>query len=293
MPQTGKKRLRENGIDLSEEETLRCSKKSRPGDDVLNGPAVLDSELNEKNHLEVLILGWLENLPHLPNDLPKLLPKLKMKADGTERRPSIVLDLDQTLIYTNKELATGFTEGVNISFENQNIWIHPRPGLLDFLKKCRACYTEMILWTAAKSEYAKQCLRILDIEHYFDETFFNADCHVVELRSIIPVEFQANIFVQNPSTSDEDQGDNGKLFFKPLCLLNREQCFLVDDSKEMIALNSRNQIINISPFTGDINDKELSKILPLLEQLSQSRNIEDDIEKYHVKMPKTKEKIRT
>merc|ERR1719285_361043 len=99
----------------------------------------------------------------------------------------------------------------------------------------------------------------LDIEHFFDEKLFNGDCYVRELKSIIPPEFQANLVLESDFTSKDEQADSGKLFLKPLCLLNREQCFLVDDSKEMIALNSQDQLINISPFTGDINDRELNK----------------------------------
>jgi len=232
-------------------------------------------------NLEEMILEWIQKLPHLPRKVPKRLPPLKVLPEGLKRKPTLILDLDQTLIYSTSSRLSGYERAKSITVGLQNVWVHPRPGLFEFLKKCRSWYTEMILWTAAKAEYAEMSITKLAIEHFFDERLFNEDCYVRELESIIPPEFQANLVLESELTNRGEQAGIGKLFLKPLCLLNREQCFLVDDSKEMIALNSHNQIIHIPPFTGDINDRELNKLLPLLEQLSKSQCVTDDIARYH------------
>jgi len=236
-------------------------------------------ELSYEEHMEQMIIGWLRNLPDIPRSTPRLLPPKRLFKRKT---PTIVLDLDQTLVYSSVSALRGCKGTVGITFAGQSAWVHPRPGLEQFLRSCRSWYDEMILWTAGKTEYALAAINGLGIKQYFDHLLFNANCHMVELESVIPPLYGSGGYLDD----DNKTNDCGKLFFKPLCLLNRDQCFLIDDSKEMIAFNSSDQVLHIKPFTGDYNDQELTKLLPFLKQLSQSKTLGADMLKHQQNLAK-------
>jgi len=233
--------------------------------------------------IETLILSWLRELPPPPKETPKLLPPLEIVSSSM---PTLVLDLDQTLIYSSVGIVPGCQDAVSITFCGSDAWVHPRPGLEDFLRQCRIWYDEIILWTAGKSTYALTVINNLGIQRYFDHLLFNKDCYMKDL-SIIPSRFLPS----DPDTETEYKNkEEKKLPFKPLSLLNREHCFLLDDSKEMIAFNHSDQILPIIPFTGDCNDRELVNLLPLMKQLSESETLRIDIASYQAEVAERQNK---
>jgi len=234
-------------------------------------------ELSYEEFMEKMIMGWLRDLPNIPKETPKLLPPQRLLKRKT---PTIVLDLDQTLIFSSVNALRGCKGTVPITFTGQKAWVHPRPGLHQFLRNCRSWYDEIILWTAAKTEYALAAINGLGIKKFFDHLLFNSNCYMKELTSIIPPQYLSG-------DGDRERKNNcEKLFFKPLSLLNREHCFLVDDSKEMIAFNSSDQVLHIRPYTGDYNDQELLKLSPLIKQLSQTQTLSIDMLKYKEELAK-------
>lgn len=109
----------------------------------------------------------LMNNPSMCRDpsMPYVLPSRK---DGDERKYTVVLDLDETLVYGR--------EGP----------LFTRPGLaelLEFLSK--TC--ETVVWTAGEREYAKRIIRNIDpkgvIEHciYRHPKWFNGASHWKDL----------------------------------------------------------------------------------------------------------------
>jgi len=249
--------------------------KSCPSENLGHGDV---EDCRREELIEKLILSWLRELPPPPKETPKLLPSLEIVSSSM---PTLVLDLDQTLIYSSVGIVPGCQDAVSITFCGSDAWVHPRPGLEDFLRQCRIWYDEIILWTAGKTTYALTVINNLGIQGYFDHLLFNKDCYMKDLLSIIPSRFRPS----DPDTEIEYKTkEEKKLPFKPLSLLNREHCFLLDDSKEMIAFNHSDQILPIAPFTGDCNDRELVKLLPLMKQLSESRTLRTDIASYQAEV---------
>jgi len=218
-----------------------------------------DADGAQYQELENLIIRWLLDLPPIDRNRPKLLPPQKTCT------PTLVLDLDQTLLYSSSQEVHSCQGAAQIFLYGEAVWINPRPGLDNFLKKCRTWYDEIILWTAAKMNYATIAVTELGIQEYFDHFLFNTHCYAKALRDIIPPQ------LLSPDADLESECLSQTLFLKPLSLLNRKHCYLVDDSREMIALNSYKQVIQIRPFTGDCNDRELVKLLPTLQNLSKLR----------------------
>jgi len=248
---------------------------SRPSQNLGHSDA---EDCTHEESIEKLYLSWLRELPPIPKETPKLLPPLEIVRSSM---PTLVLDLDKTLIYSSKRVVPGCQDAVSITLCGREIWVHPRPGLEYFLRQCRIWYDEIILWTAGKTTYALTVINNLGIQGYFDHLLFNKDCYMKDLESIIPLRF----FPSNPDTEIEHKNkEKKKQPFKPLSLLNREQCFLLDDTMEMIAFNHSDQILRIYPFTGDCNDRELVKVLPLMKQLSESGTFRTDIASYQAEI---------
>jgi len=253
---------------------------SRRSQNIGHGDA---EECTHEEVSEELILSWLRELPPIPKEAPKLLPPQHVSSTI----PTLVLDLDQTLIYSSVGIAPGCQGAVSITFCGSDAWVHPRPGLKDFLRQCRIWYDEIILWTAGKTTYALTVMKSLGIQGYFDHLLFNKDCYMKDLLSIIPTRYYSS----DSDTRIEYIGkEETKLPFKPLSLLNRKHCFLLDDSKEMIAFNHYDQILPIIPFTGDCNDRELVKLLPLMKQLSESKTLRSDIASYQTEVAERQSK---
>jgi len=241
-------------------------------------------ECTHEEFMEKLILSWLRALPPPPEETPKLLAPQELMSSN---KPTLVLDLDQTLIYSSVAIVPGCKDIVSITFCGSDAWVHPRPGLEDFLRQCRTWYDEIILWTAGKATYALAVINNLGIQRYFNHLLFNKDCYMKDLLTIIPSKFLSS----NPYTEIENKDQEvQKLPFKPLSLLNRKHCFLLDDSKEMIAFNNSDQVIPVRPFTGDCNDRELVKLLPLMKQLSESETLRTDIARYQAEITEIQSK---
>jgi len=244
-------------------------------------------EAEEHTHeelIEKLILSLLRDLPPPPEETPKLLLPQEVPSSS---KPTLVLDLDQTLIYSSVEIVPGFDDAVSITFWGSDAWVHPRPGLENFLTQCRTWYDEIILWTAGKATYALAVINNLGIRRYFDHLLFNKDCYMKDILSILPSRFLSS----NPDADIDNKDCEGQILpFKPLSLLNREHCFLVDDSKEMIAFNYSDEVLPIKPFTGDCDDRELAKLLPIMKKLSESETIRFDIARYQTQVAERQSK---
>jgi len=241
-------------------------------------------EYTHEELIEKLIFTLLRDLPPPPEQTPKLLPPQEVVSSN---KPTLVLDLDQTLIYSSVGIVPGFEDAVSITFWGSDAWVHPRPGLENFLTQCRTWYDEIILWTAGKAAYALAVINNLGIQRYFDHFLFNKDCYMKDLLSIIPSRFLSS----NPDANIETKESEGQILpFKPLSLLNREHCFLVDDSKEMIAFNYSDEVLPIKPFTGNCDDRELAKLLPIMKKLSESETIRFDIARYQTQVAERQSK---
>ena len=173
---------------------------------------------------------------HSRNNSPikSYLPSIKKGFKYT-----LVLDLDETLIYFKKE---NFMDNFNfdIKYLQKNRLIF-RPGLLEFLHQMKQIY-ELVLFSLGTKEYVDAVLNIIEKnEKFFDHVLYR----------------QHAIF---------EKGD----FVKNLGLLGRDlkNVIIVDDNINSFKLNKKNGIC-IKAFYGDvINDKNTLRILgKILEKI--------------------------
>ena len=182
--------------------------------------------------------------------LDKFLPDKVSKFKKT-----LVLDLDETLVHSifinvnnsNCDIS------LNINFENRNIKANvlKRPGVDEFLEKMSNLY-EIVIFTASLSQYAIPLIEQLDKKKVCNFKLFREHCS----------------FINNGYTKD-------------LKKLNRNMndIIIVDNTPNCYFLNNDNGF-PIKSWLNDINDRELIRIIPYLEFLS---NV-DDVRKYIPKM---------
>ena len=175
-----------------------------------------------------------------------LLPKASSKK-------TLVLDLDETLVHSQfLPFSTQSDVILKIDIENQIHDIHVliRPGVQTFLKRLSKLY-EIVIFTASVSKYADPLLDILDKDNICSFRLFREHCSMM-----------------------------GMTYIKDLNKLGRnlKDVIIVDNSPMAYLLNTENGIPILTWFDNK-NDKELYKISPLLEFLSQVNDVREYIPK--------------
>lgn len=101
-------------------------------------------------------------IPDRNRDLKQLLPP---KIKKMEKKKTLVLDLDETLVhakFTEKVEGTpdhSFTIKINNTELPTHLWI--RPGAEDFIVEM-AKYYELVIFTASRPTYADRAIDIID-----------------------------------------------------------------------------------------------------------------------------------
>jgi Dullard-like phosphatase family protein len=169
------------------------------------------------------------------------------------KKKTLVLDLDETLVHSQfGPFNTPSDVVINIEIENElhDIHVLVRPGVKEFLEKMSKKF-EIIIFTASISKYAGPLLDILDKDKNCSFRLFREHCTLL-----------------NSS------------FVKDLKKLGRDlkDVIIVDNSPMAYLLNSYNGLPILTWF-DDKNDKELFKIIPILDFLSLVPDVRDYIHK--------------
>ena len=169
------------------------------------------------------------------------------------KKKTLVLDLDETLVHSQfGPFNTPSDVVINIEIENElhDIHVLVRPGVKEFLEKMSKKF-EIIIFTASISKYAGPLLDILDKDKNCSFRLFREHCTLL-----------------NSS------------FVKDLKKLGRnlKDVIIVDNSPMAYLLNSDNGLPILTWF-DDKNDKELFKIIPILDFLSSVPDVRDYIHK--------------
>lgn len=175
----------------------------------------------------------------------------KCLPSKTDHKPTLVLDLDNTLVYSTVKEPAYFDHQININYngKNQNVWIIERPFLQYFLDEMANKY-ELILFTAGIKQYGIKILKKIDksrrITYFLDRRF---------CRSL------------GKTSKNQD------LFSKDIRILGRsiKKTILVDDRDYSFCFDNENGVL-IPMFNGDRNDRCL---LDLSEYLSYCSNLDD------------------
>ena len=169
------------------------------------------------------------------------------------KKKTLVLDLDETLVHSQFGAFNIPSDVIiNIEIENElhDIHVLVRPGVKEFLEKMSKKF-EIVIFTASISKYAGPLLDILDKDKFCSFRLFREHCTLL-----------------NSS------------FVKDLKKLGRDlkDVIIVDNSPMAYLLNSDNGLPILTWF-DDKNDRELFKIIPVLDFLSLVPDVREYIKK--------------
>ena len=187
-----------------------------------------------------------------PRKNPKKSLELLLPPNITKKK-TLVLDLDETLVHSQFgpfNIPSDVVINIEIENEIHDIHVLIRPGVKEFLEKMSKKF-EIVIFTASISKYAGPLLDILDKEKFCSFRLFREHCT-----------FLNSSFVKDLKKLGRDLKD----------------VIIVDNSPLAYLLNSDNGLPILTWF-DDENDKELYKIIPILEFLSSVPDVRDYIHK--------------
>ncbi|KAF9764317.1 putative C-terminal domain small phosphatase [Nosema granulosis] len=171
----------------------------------------------------------------------------------TDDLPTLVLDLDSTLVYSTYESTKDFDYRIFIERKDSTmaIFVKERPFLRRFLKQLSEKY-EIVIFTASKEKYASQVISRLGGKKYIQHALFRESCSLVDGN-----------------------------YIKDLSRLGRdlERTIIVDDAAVAFSFHPRNGI-NIKPYFGQEDDTELKSLCNRLSDLSSHTNLVEQLEGY-------------
>ena len=189
------------------------------------------------------------------NRLNKLNSKdlLLPPKNNNDNKKTLILDLDETLVHSS---FTPFEKNdiiLDVDFEGvmYNIYVLVRPDAINFIKEV-AKFFEVVIFTASISKYASPLLDILDKEKNIKYRLYRDHCTFI----------------------------NG-IYIKDLKKLNRslKDLIIVDNSPLAYAFDTDNGL-PIKTWVEDPKDKELSKLLPILEFLAKTKDVRKFIDRF-------------
>ena len=178
---------------------------------------------------------------------------LPPKSKEFYNKKTLILDLDETLVHSS---FTPFEKNdivLNVDFEGvmYNIYVLIRPDAELFIKSVGKLF-EVVIFTASISKYASPLLDILDKEKNIKFRLYRDHCTFI----------------------------NG-IYIKDLKKCNRslKDLIIVDNSPIAYTFDSDNGL-PIKTWIEDPDDKELMKLLPILEFLSKTKDVRKFIDQF-------------
>lgn len=170
----------------------------------------------------------------------------------------LVLDLDETLIHSSLQKPEYYDEDVPIRFENAtfSVYVQKRPGLDEFLNSVSQIF-DIYIFTASLESYAYPIIERIWPGFPRDKIFTQKNCTLL----------------------------NGKLV-KELSIFGNDlsNLIIVDDQSLSFSLSPHNGI-KIEPFTGQLDDSQLTgTLLPLLVECSYSSDVREPIRRRNRQM---------
>ncbi len=198
-----------------------------------------------------------ENESEIENEDTGLIEYIFDPLPSTNRNfPTLVLDLDNMLIYSSTKELTRFDYIVTVHYNNkvQKVWIVERPGLGEFLE-LMSQYFEIFLFTAGIRQYGIKVLKKIDPKMTIRYFLYRRFCTFLGRNS-----------------------KNQELYTKNISILGRDEkkTILVDDRDYSFVFNSKSGVL-VSPFDGDSDDNELQKLGKFLIYCSELTDIREKV----------------
>ena len=196
--------------------------------------------------LRYTMAEMLSNSKFFENNISQNLNlKVPYLTKQNEKKFSLVLDLDETLIYLNRD-----------STDSESATLKLRPGIYSFLEKMKE-YCEIILFSEAEQEYVDLIVDSIEAKNkYFDYKLYK----------------QHTVFMKNKYLKDLSR--IGRPLNKIIIVDNKQPCFQYQ----------RENRIYIKPFWGeDINDNSLLELKEILIEIFEEEgdiDVRDEIIKH-------------
>lgn len=172
-------------------------------------------------------------------------PLLRDASAAVADKPCLVLDLDETLVHSSFSPidAADFEIPLNMQGETHTVFVKKRPGVDNFLAVVSESF-EVVVFTASLALYANPVMDLLDPACRVHERLYREHCVLI-----------------------------GGCYVKDIAKLGRDlkRTIIIDNSPLSYALQPENAI-PIDSFFADENDRELDKILVILEK---AKNLQD------------------
>ncbi|EAS00600.2 NLI interacting factor-like phosphatase (macronuclear) [Tetrahymena thermophila SB210] len=196
-------------------------------------------------------LGSSQNSLQQQNDEKSTQEEIEHKQLGPQfehakGKKTLILDLDETLVHSSFQPMGNSDYTLSIKVQNIPFTIHvkKRPGVEYFLEKASE-YFEVVIYTASLAEYADPVCDLIDPKRYVSYRLFRENC----------TNYQG-LFVKDLSKIGRDMKD-----------------ILIVDNSETSFLFQPENAIQISNFFQDDNDRELFRMLPFLQFLSEVQDV--------------------
>ena len=188
------------------------------------------------------------------------------------KRNTLVLDLDETLVYVS-DTKNNYLNLPQIQFEyyifdeseqfiKENFnklgikkikkaisFLTIRPGFSHFINIIKKFYGQIVVFTSSQYSYAEEIIKIIDKEKIISKIYSRKDCS-----------FYNDIFYKDLSKIKDDLS----------------HIIILDNFPESYLFQHFNGI-PIPSFTGESNDNELLKLIPILEKLSKVKDVRNYI----------------
>ena len=185
---------------------------------------------------------------------------------------TLVLDLDETLVYVtdtkndnfelpqipfeyyildeSKSTIQKFIKNNEIkNFRKAKSFVTIRPGLSKFFTYAKKYFYEIIIFTSSQYSYAEEIIKIIDKDKFISKIYSRKDCS-----------FYNDVFYKDLNKIKKDLS----------------QTIIIDNYPECYLLQHFNGL-PIPSFTGNKNDNELLKLMPILAKLSKVKDVRNYI----------------
>ncbi|KAJ8357702.1 hypothetical protein SKAU_G00204960 [Synaphobranchus kaupii] len=189
--------------------------------------------------------AFIKNIPSHSQQSRPCVRDIPIKTRSTPEA-TLVLDLDETLVFSTLGDLDNAEYTFHTPFQNQKykVYVILRPHVRKFLERMSKIF-EMFVYTSAKREYAEKILDVLDPQKkLFRHRLYQDDCFCILGH-----------------------------YVKDLGLLQRDlaKTVVLDNAPHTFPYHVMN-MIPIPSWVGDKDDKELLKLIPYLEKLSEAED---------------------
>ncbi|KAF7684003.1 CTD small phosphatase-like protein [Astathelohania contejeani] len=200
----------------------------------------INERMNAINVCSEITINSKINSDNLGEDNIKSTPYINTKPKSN--LPTLVLDLDETLVYSSFLETDNYTHKINVL--DTDIWVSERPYLGSFLETLAQCY-ELIIFTAGRKEYADKVINSIDPRGLIAHRLYRESCTF-----------------------------HGGRYVKDLSKLGRDlkKTILIDNSVWSSFFQPENSYL-IKSYIGANTDKELYKLMEKLAKISKEEDL--------------------